>query len=114
MENAVYNELRTRGYNVDVGIIGIRDYINGKREYKQLEIDFIANKSGERTYIQSAYNIDDPNKKDQELRPFLKINDAFRKVILVADDVPPHLTKEGIRIMNVLDFMKDPESLRKI
>ena len=114
MENAVYNELRSRGYNVDIGLIGIRDYINGKREYKQLEIDFVANKGGERIYIQSAYNIEDPDKKKQELRPFLKINDAFRKVILVADDVPPHLTKEGIRIMNVIDFMKDPESLRKI
>ena len=57
MENAVYNELRFRGYNVDVGLIGIWDYINGKREYKQLDIDFVANKGGERIYIQSAYNL---------------------------------------------------------
>ena len=114
MENAIYNELRTRGYDVDVGVIGIRDYIEGKREYKQLEIDFVANKGGERIYIQSAYNMDGPVKKDQELRPFLKINDAFRKVILIGNDEPSHLTENGIRIMNVIDFMKDPDSLKKL
>jgi len=105
---------RCRGYLVDVGVIGIREYKAGKREYKQLEIDFVANKGSDRIYIQSAYRMDDPDKQIQELRPFLKINDGFRKIVLVGDDVPPHVNEKGIRIMNVIDFMKDPNSLEKI
>ena len=61
MENAIYNELRGRGYKVDVGVIGIREYIAGKREYRQLEIDFVANRGSERIYIQSAYRMDEPD-----------------------------------------------------
>lgn len=114
MENAIYNELRCRGYLVDVGVIGIREYKAGKREYKQLEIDFVANKGSDRIYIQSAYRMDDLDKQKQELRPFLKVNDGFRKIVLVGDDVPPHVNEKGIRIMNVIDFMKDPNSLEKI
>lgn len=113
MENAIYNELRSRGYRVDVGVIGIRDYIAGKREYKQLEIDFVANKASDRIYIQSAYRMDEPEKREQELRPFLKVNDGFRKMVLVGDDVPTHVNEKGIIIMNVIDFMKDPDSLKK-
>ena len=113
MENAIYNELRYRGYSVDVGVIGIREYKKGKREYKQLEIDFVANKGSERIYIQSAYRMDEPDKKDQELRPFLKMNDGFRKIVLVGDDVPSHVNEKGIMIMNVIDFMKDPNSLNR-
>jgi len=114
MENAIYNELRYRGYSVDVGVIGIREYKKGKREYKQLEIDFVASKGSERIYIQSSYRMDEPDKKDQELRPFLKMNDGFRKIVLVGDDVPPHINEKGIMIMNVIDFMKDPNSLDRI
>ena len=114
MENAIYNELRYRGYSVDVGVIGIREYKKGKREYKQLEIDFVANKGGERIYIQSAYRMDEPDKKDQELRPFLKMNDGFRKIVLVGDDVPSHVNEKGIMIMNVIDFMKDSNSLNRV
>lgn len=113
MENAIYNELRGRGYKVDVGVIGIREYIAGKREYKQLEIDFVANKGSERVYIQSAYRMAEHEKEMQELRPFLNVNDAFRKIILVADDVPVHVNEKGIILMNVIDFMKDPDSLKK-
>jgi predicted AAA+ superfamily ATPase len=111
MENAIYNELRCRNYSVDVGVIGIREYVEGKRQYRQLEIDFVANRGDRRYYIQSAYRIDDPEKKEQEIRPFLKVNDGFRKIMLVGDDVPPHTNEKGIRIMNVIDFMKDPDSL---
>ncbi|MBR6204555.1 MAG: ATP-binding protein [Candidatus Methanomethylophilaceae archaeon] len=114
MENAIYNELRYRGYSVDVGVIGIRDYKDGKREYKQLEIDFVANKGSDRIYLQSAYRMDEPDKQKQELRPFLKMNDAFRKILLVGDDVPPHVNDKGITIMNVIDFMKDSGSLERI
>ena len=113
MENAIYNELRYRGYSVDVGVIGIREYKKGKREYKQLEIDFVANKGSERIYIQSAYRMDEPDKKNQELRPFLKMNDGFRKIVLVGDDVPLHINEKGIMIMNVIDFMKDSNSLNR-
>ena len=108
MENAIYNELRGRGYRVDVGVIGIREYISGRREYKQLEIDFVANKGSERIYIQSAYRMDDPDKAEQEARPFLKVNDGFRKLIPVGDDVPVHVNGKGVIIMNAIDFMKDP------
>ena len=114
MENAIYNELRGRGYSVDVGVIGIREYLAGKREYKQLEIDFVANKGSERVYIQSAYRMDEHEKEMQELRPFLNLNDGFRKIILVGDDVPVHVNEKGIIMMNVIDFMKDPDSLKKI
>ena len=114
MENAIYNELRCRGYQVDVGVIGIREYKAGKREYKQLEIDFVVNKGSDRIYIQFAYRMDDPDKQKQEFRPFLKIDDGFRKIVLAGDDVPPHVNEKGIRIMNVIDFMKDPNSLEKI
>ena len=111
MENAIYNELKYRGYLVDVGVIGIREYREGKREYKQLEIDFVANKGSDRIYLQSAYRMDDPEKKKQELRPFLKMNDGFRKIVLVGDNVPPHVNEKGVLIMNVIDFMKDPDCL---
>lgn len=114
MENAIFNELRGRGYNVDVGVIGIREYLAGKREYKQLEIDFVANKGSERIYIQSAYRMDEPEKEIQELRPFLNLNDGFRKIILVGDDIPAYSDNKGIIHMNVIDFMKDPDSLKKI
>ena len=111
MENAIYNELKYRGYLVDVGVIGIREYREGKREYKQLVIDFVANKGSDRIYLQSAYRMDDPEKKKQELRPFLKMNDGFRKIVLVGDNVPPHVNEKGVLIMNVIDFMKDPDCL---
>ncbi|MBE6528759.1 MAG: ATP-binding protein [Thermoplasmata archaeon] len=111
MENAIYNELRYRGFSVDVGAIGIREYVNGKRESKQLEIDFIANKGDVRYYIQSAYSIYGEGKEEQELRPFLKLNDSFRKIILVGEDAIRHYNEKGILIMNVIDFMKDPDSL---
>ncbi len=114
MENAIYNELRFRGYSVDVGVIGIREYKAGKREYKQLEIDFVANRGSDRIYIQSAYRMDESDKKDQELRPFLKMNDGFRKIVLVGDDVPPHINEKGVLIMNVIDSMKDPNSLERV
>ena len=114
MENAIYNELRYRGYSVDVGVIGIREYVQGVREYKQLEIDFIANKGDDRIYIQSAYRMEDDDKMKQELRPFLKVNDSFKKLVLTGDDVPMHRTEKGFIIMNVIDFMKDQDSLKKL
>lgn len=114
MENAIFNELRYRGFSVDVGVIGIREYIGGRREYKQLEIDFIANKGDLRYYIQSAYHMDDQEKKEQEMRPFLKLNDGFRKLVLTNDDVPRHINEMGITVMNVIDFMKDPDSLDRV
>jgi len=114
MENAIYNELRYRGYSVDVGIIGIREYIEGKREYKQLEIDFVANKGSTRYYIQSAYRMDDAEKREQEVRPFLKLNDGFRKIIIVDGDFPVTVDENGVVTMNVIDFMKDPESLDRV
>ena len=77
----------------------------------QFASDFVANKGSYGAHIQSAYRMDEPDRKDQELRPFLKVNDGFRKIVLVGDDVPPHINEIGVMIMNVIDFMKDPNSL---
>ena len=106
-ENIIYNELRNRGFSVDVGIIRQRD----KEGYRQLEVDFVANKGNRRYYIQSAYSCYDEEKRSQELRPFLKINDSFRKIIVTADRTPPWIDENGVLTINVIDFLLDEKSL---
>ena len=79
MENVIYNELRYRGYNVDVGVVDIRENINGSSERRQLEIDFVANQGNKRYYIQSAYDTPNEEKMKQETKSFDKVNDSFKK-----------------------------------
>lgn len=111
MENIIYCELKRRGYAVDVGIVEIRDIIDNKRDYKQIEIDFIANKGSDKIYIQSALNMSTREKHAQEIRPFLKINDSFKKIIIVKDYIASYQDDNGIIIMNVIDFLLDENIL---
>lgn len=112
MENIIYNELLLRGYNVDIGVV--EQYSkneNGKTTRKQLEIDFVCNQGSKRYYIQSALNIDDENKKNQELRPLLNVNDFFKKIIIIKDDIVPFHNDEGILIIGIKQFLLNENSL---
>lgn len=112
MENIIYNELLLRGYNVDVGVVEFFDHDeNGKTIRKQLEIDFVCNLGSKRYYVQSALNIDDDDKKNQELRPLLSVNDFFKKIIVVKDDIVTRRTEDGIVIMGIKEFLLNDNSL---
>ena len=108
MENVIYNELRMRGYNVDVGIVPVTEKNDqGKLIRKQLEVDFICNLGSARYYIQSAYSIPDSEKRVQETRPLRKIDDSFRKIIVTGDAVPAQYDENGILTVNIYDFLLD-------
>lgn len=107
MENVIFTELKRRGYNVDVGVVEIRD--GDKR--KKLEIDFVVNKGYDRYYIQSALNIDSEEKKLQELRPLLNVDDFFKKIIIVNSDIPKYKNENGILIIGIYDFLLNDNSL---
>lgn len=114
MENIVYNELRLRGYNVDVGVVEVREKAGDKKDVrKQFEIDFVANKGSERMYIQSAYSIPDAEKMTQEIRPFLNTKDSFKKILLVERTAKPRYDENGILVMGVKEFLLDAESLSR-
>lgn len=112
MENVIYNELRMRGYSVDVGNINIVEQgKNGKPVKKQVEVDFICNKGSKKYYIQSAYLLETEEKVAQEIRPFLQINDSFKKIVITSNTPKPFYSDEGILMMNVYDFLLNPASL---
>ena len=111
MENAIYLELKRRGYQVDVGLVEQRIKENDKLTYKQLEIDFIANKGNNKIYIQSAFAMPDEEKREQEERPLLKINDSLKKIIIVKDYIKRWRDEEGVITMSVFDFLLDIDSL---
>ena len=114
LENVIFNELRMRGYNVDVGLVPVAERKDdGRTTRSQLEVDFVCNSGKKTYYIQSAYSIPDETKREQELRPLKKINDSFKKIIITRDIVKPIYDKEGILTMNVFDFLLDPDSLDK-
>jgi len=110
MENLIYNELVRRGFNVDVGIVpvSIRDE-EGRPVRKQLEVDFVCNKGYDRVYIQSAFAMPSEEKRNQEVRPFGKINDSFSKVIVTKDMVPMFKDENGILTINIFDFLLNPD-----
>ena len=114
MENVIYNELRMRGYHVDVGVVPVaeRDQ-DGKVIRRQLEVDFVCNLGSSRYYIQSAYSLPDEAKRTQEIRPFRKIDDSFRKIIITRDIVQPYYDEYGILTVNIYDFLLDPSCLDK-
>lgn len=113
MENIIYVELRKRGYNVDVGVVEKREVMeDGKKTYKQLEIDFIANKGSDKYYIQSAYRIDDEDKKKQELQSLLNVGDSFKKFVIVYDHFLKWQDDNGIIYMSIYDFLLDENSLK--
>jgi len=111
MENVIYNELRYRGYNVDVGVVDIRENINGSSERRQLEIDFVTNQGNKRYYIQSAYDTQNEEKMKQETKSFDKINDSFKKIIIVGKSMKPRRNEKGYLIIGVKEFLLDPNSL---
>ena len=112
MENVIYNELRMRGYSVDVGVVPIAEKDrNGKVTRKQLEVDFVCNLGSSRYYIQSAYTLPDETKRTQEVRPFRKIDDSFKKIIITRDMVPTQYDEYGILTINIYDFLLDPKCL---
>lgn len=114
MENVIYNELRMRGYRVDVGVVPITEKNeNGQTVRKQLEVDFICNLGSMKYYIQSAFSIPDEEKRAQEIRPFKKIDDSFKKIIITKDIVAPYYDENGILTMNIYDFLMDEKSLKK-
>ncbi len=112
MENVVYNELRTRGLSVDVGIVSKR-YIDkaGKKATSTLEVDFVANRGSKRYYIQSAYALPDAAKREQESASLKRIADSFKKIIVVKDTVNTTRDENGIVTMSLFDFLLDPDSL---
>ena len=101
MENIIYNELRSRGYSVDVGMIEART----ATERRQLEVDFVANKGDKRYYIQSAFTLPNEEKREQELASLKRINDSFKKVIIMRDDISPYHDENGVLIMGLMDFL---------
>lgn len=112
MENIIYNELRSRGYSVDVGVIEKREVdLNGKEKKKQLEIDFIANLGSKRYYIQSAYSMPTEEKRIQEKASLIGVKDSFKKIILVKDVVKISRDEDGIMTMNIYDFLLNKDSL---
>ena len=112
MENIIFNELKVRGYNVDVGVVVMNEVDkNGKKIRKQLEVDFVCNKGSKRFYIQSAYALPDKEKMEQEQRSLINTGDGFKKIIITKDAVAPLYNDEGILVMSVYDFLLNPDSM---
>lgn len=112
MENILFNELKMRGFNVDIGVV-IQNEQNskGNNVKKQLEIDFVCNKGSKRYYIQSAYAIPDGAKIEQEMRPLMLTGDFFKRIIVTKDTPAPYYNDSGILIMNLYDFLLTTEQL---
>ncbi|MCF0237452.1 MAG: ATP-binding protein, partial [Sphaerochaetaceae bacterium] len=110
MENIIYNELRYRGYRVDVGVVEIygRDSQSKKTTKNSYEVDFIASKGNQKYYIQSAFEIQTPEKREQEEKSLKNISDSFTKIIVVKDDKKPHRNENGFIIIGIKQFLLDP------
>ena len=104
---------KIRGFNVDVGVVEY-NFKNqeGKSKRTQLEVDFVANKGNQRFYIQSALNIDSPEKKNQETKSLQRIDDSFKKIVVVKDDIEPWIDEKGIQYIGIQDFLLDEGFLR--
>ena len=106
MENVIFNELLHRGYAVDVGVVEHRVMKDGKSEYRQYEVDFIATDGNNKYYIQSAFEISDENNREQELNSLLRIDDSFQKIVIVKDDIMPYRDNHGIYFTGLFQFLK--------
>ena len=113
MENIIYNELINRGYQVDVTMVSISEK-NENENYvrKQLEVDFVCNLGYERIYIQSSLNIDEVSKKEQEERSLIRIDDSFRKVIVVRNNIRKWKDENGILILGLKEFLTCPDAIK--
>ncbi|MDO4165445.1 MAG: ATP-binding protein [Bacteroides sp.] len=115
MENIIYNELRSRGYLVDVGMVESwsRD-ANGIIRRQNLEVDFVVNNGANRVYIQSAYRMPTADKEEQEQRSLTKIDDSFKKIIIVWDNIKSKINEQGIVTIGLLEFLLDAKSIDKL
>ncbi|WP_304679237.1 DUF4143 domain-containing protein, partial [uncultured Muribaculum sp.] len=112
MENVIYNELRVRGFNVDVGVVPVQlRKEDGSRERKQFEVDFVCNMGSRRYYIQSAYRMPDEEKMKQEEASLRNIDDSFKKIIIVGEDTPVLRNEAGITTIGIYDFLLNENSL---
>ena len=106
------NELKDRGYNVDVGVVVMNETDQtGKKIRKQLEISFVCNKGSKRYYIQSAFAMLDEKKMQKEQRPLVNTGDGFKKIIITKDAIAPLYNEEGVSVMSVFDFLLNPDSM---
>lgn len=112
MENVIYNELRSRDYLVDVGLVEAREMRNGKQEYIQYEVDFIATNGIDKYYIQSAYALPTEMKQNQELNSLKKIGDSFQKIVIQGDDIATYTNDDGIIFMGLHQFLMNSDILR--
>ena len=112
MENLIYNELRIRGFNVDVGVVPVvtKDE-NGKQQRSNLEVDFICNLGSKRYYIQSAYRMESDEKIKQERASLLKVDDSFKKIIIIGEESPVIRDEAGITTISIYDFLLKDNSL---
>ena len=112
LENIIYNELLVRGFNVDVGVVEYRKRDgNGKIVETRAEVDFVCNTGNRRYYIQSAFAIPDKEKMEQEQASFDRIDDSFKKIIVLQQRTKPWRNEKGYLIINVIDFLLNPDSL---
>ncbi len=114
MENIIFNELKIRGFNVDIGVVVVNGSgKDGSSVRRQYEIDFVCNKGSKRYYIQSAYAIPDQAKMEQEQRSLMLTGDTFKKIIITKDTAAPYYNDSGVLIMSVFDFLLNPDSLEQ-
>ena len=110
MENVIYNELRLRGFCVDVGMVEART----AKKRKQLEVDFVANMADRRYYIQSAFAMPDDAKREQECASLKRIDDSFKKIIIMRDDIKPYHDNNGFYIVGLMDFLLKPDLMEQL
>lgn len=112
MENIIYNELKYRGFNVDVGFVETWENKSSGKSFRHgLEVDFVVNKGAERIYIQSAFKLPTDEKKEQEERPLLNINDSFKKIIITGENIKRKIDEKGILTIGLLDFLLDEKCI---
>lgn len=112
MENIIYNELKYRGFNVDVGFVETWENKSSGKSFRHgLEVDFVVNKGAERIYIQSVFKLPTDEKKEQEERPLLNINDSFKKIIITGENIKRKTDEKGILTIGLLDFLLDEKCI---
>lgn len=112
MENVIFNELKSRDYMIDVGMVESRKRENGKSQYRQYEVDFIATNGFDKYYIQSAFAIPTEEKRRQELNALKKIDDSFQKIVIVGDDIATYTDDDGIIFMGLFQFLMNNDILK--
>ena len=105
MENIIYNDLIRRGYNVDVGVVEYNQTEDNKKKKIQLEVDFVVNRGNIKYYIQSALALESNEKREQELNSLKRINDSFKKIVIIKDDIIPRYDEQGIYYIGIKDFL---------